>query len=230
MEPTFVVLSAPDECSYLPNERAQMRYELAPHLTPDVYMTRLREGWRRFGPIVFRNECPTCRKCQSLRVPVNSFRPSTSQRRVWARNVDDLQVRVGTPMSSPEKLALFHRFHRHGHQTKGWPTDPGHDLRLFINNPFPTEEWSYYVGERLVGVGYVDVLPEGLSAIYFFHEPDEAKRSLGTFNLLKTIEVARERRLPHVYLGYYVQGCRSLEYKARFTPNEKLNESGEWIP
>ena len=139
-----------------------------------------------------------------------------------------MDVRIGQPASSPDKLDLFHRFHRHGHQTKGWSADPGHDLRLFTTNPFPTEEWTYYVGERLVGVGYVDVLPEGLSAIYFFHDPHDAKRILGTFNVLKTMEIARERRFPHVYLGYYVEGCRSLEYKQRFRPNERLNDRGEW--
>jgi leucyl-tRNA---protein transferase len=228
MQEVLVVLSAPDECSYLPTETAQMRYELALDLTPADYLARLQEGWRRFGPIVFRNECPACRKCQSLRVPVDTFRPSTSQRRAWSRNVGELNLTVGTPASSPEKVALFQKFHHHGHQAKGWSPDPGHDLRLFINNPFPTEEWSYRVGERLVGVGYVDALSEGLSAIYFFHDPDEGQRSLGTFNILHLIEAARVRRLPHVYLGYYVQGCRSLEYKDRFRPNERLNELGEW--
>jgi len=96
-------------------------------------------------------------------------------------------------------------------------------------NPFPTEEWSYWVDSKLVGVGYVDALPEGLSAIYYFHEPAEHSRSLGTFNVLKIIEAARQRGLPHVYLGYYVEGCRSLQYKARFRPNEIIL-NGRWTP
>ena len=98
---------------------------------------------------------------------------------------------------------------------------------MFLTNPFPTEEWSYWVDDKLVGVGYVDALPEGLSAIYYYHEPTEHSRSLGTFNILKIIEAARQRGLPHVYLGYYVKGCRSLEYKARFRPNEILFD-GRW--
>ena len=228
MKDTLVFLSARDQCSYLPDRVVQMRYEMAPGLTAPGYMERLKDGWRRFGPIMFRNECPSCRMCRSLRVPVDTFRPSTSQRRVWGANVGQVDVRFAEPSPSPEKLDLFRRFHRHGHETKGWPVDPGHDLRLFTTNPFPTEEWTYYMKDRLVGVGYVDVLPEGLSAIYFFHDPHEARRSLGTFNVLKTIDVARERRLPHVYLGYYVDGCRSLEYKQRFRPNERLNDQGAW--
>ncbi len=90
-------------------------------------------------------------------------------------------------------------------------------------------EWCYYLGEKLVGVGYVDCLPKCLSAIYFFHDPDERKRSLGTYNVLSIIRKAAEWRLPPpYYLGYFVEGCRSLEYKARFCPHEVLNAKGEW--
>ena len=132
------------------------------------------------------------------------------------------------------RLELFKAFHEHGHQMKGWPA-PGNDidgeaesrLELFLRNPFRTEEWTYWIGDRLVGVGYVDALAEGLSAIYFFHDPREHRRSLGTFNILKVIEAAGRRDLPQVYLGYYVEGCRSLEYKARFRPNEILSD-GRW--
>jgi arginine-tRNA-protein transferase len=96
---------------------------------------------------------------------------------------------------------------------------------MLLSNPFPTEEWSYWIGDRLLGVGYVDVLAEGLSAIYFFHDPTEHGRSLGTLNILHMIEAARGRGLSHVYLGYYVKGCRSLEYKARFRPNEVFKDA-----
>ena len=102
---------------------------------------------------------------------------------------------------------------------------------MFVRNPFPTEEWNYRIGGRLVGVGYVDVLSQGLSAIYFFHDPQEHKRSLGTVNILHIIEAARQRGLPHVYLGYYVKGCRSLEYKTRFRPHELfVNDAWEAVP
>ena len=92
------------------------------------------------------------------------------------------------------------------------------------------EEWRYLLNGRLVGVGYVDALPDGLSAIYYFSDPDERSRSLGTFNVLSIIEEAGRRGLPWVYLGYYVKGCRSVEYKARFAPNEVLGADGTWGP
>jgi leucyl-tRNA---protein transferase len=216
-------------CEYLPAEQSQFRYELVPGLRIDTYTRRLLAGWRRIGPVVFRPDCAECRKCESLRVLVRTFRLSASQRRVWKRNEGDVQVRIAEPSVEVERQTLFARFHEHGHQAKGWPAARESRLDSFLRNPFPTEEWSYRVDNTLVGVGYVDALPEGLSAIYYYHEPTEFRRSLGTFNILKIIESARQRGLPHVYLGYYVAGCRSLEYKARFRPNEKLVD-GRWTP
>ena len=205
----------------------QLRYAIDPGLRAADYMDLLRQGWRRFGPIVFRPECPSCRMCQSLRVPVSAFRASASQRRVWKTN-QDVAIRIGAPSVTPEKRDLFVRFHQHGQETKGWPTDGGVDLDLFVQNPFATEEWGYYLGDRLVAVGYVDALPDGLSAIYCYHDPVAGRRSLGTYNILAMIAGAAARGLPHVYLGYYVAGCRSLEYKARFCPNEVLGPDGGW--
>lgn len=95
--------------------------------------------------------------------------------------------------------------------------------------PFAVEEWQYRLRGHLVGVGYVDPLPHSLSAIYFFHDPNVRERSLGTFNVMSVLESARQRGLEFVYLGYFVEGCRSLEYKARFTPNEVRDPIGNWV-
>ena len=168
--------------------------------------------------------------CQSLRVPVTTFQPRENQRRAWNRNHGSVTVRIDSPSVSDAKLDLFARFLQHGHEAKGWPANHGDDLGLLLANPFPTEEWCYYLDDRLIAVGYVDALPEGLSAIYFYHDPAERHRSLGTYNVLSILESARARGLPHVYLGYYVEGCRSLDYKGRFRPNEVLSGNGSWEP
>lgn len=230
MERRATFVSALTRCEYLPDRQWRLRYEIRPGIDERGYMEMMRAGWRRIGPALFRPECPACRMCRSLRVPAETFVPSASQRRVWKRNARDIAIRIDRPSLSAEKAALFARFHDHGHETKGWPGRDDASLPLFLENPFPIEEWTYYAGARLVGVGYVDVLPDGLSAIYFYHDPGEHRRSLGTFNVLALIASARQRRLPHLYLGYYVQGCRSLEYKARFRPNEVLGVDGAWTP
>ena len=228
MERIVSFTTPPSRCEYLHDQQCELRYELFANLRSADYMRRLKEGWRRIGPVMFQPTCRGCRKCLTLRVPVASFRPSESQRRAWKTNERAVNLRIGAPLIAPERLELFSKFHEHGHLTKGWPAPEPEEsaLDLYVLNPFPTEEWSYWIDDRLVGAGYVDALSEGLSAIYFFHDPAHHRRSLGTFHILQMIDAARQRLLPHVYLGYYVEGCRSLEYKARFRPNEILTEAG----
>jgi arginine-tRNA-protein transferase len=225
-------IAPPSPCEYLPDAVARLEYVQVEQMTPGEYLELLRRGWRRFGHVLFRPACPSCRKCQSMRVPVAAFRPRRTQRRVWAANVDTVTIAIGQPPASPppEVRALYEKFHRYQHAAKGWPEPEGDGAEGFVPNPIPTEEWRYSVNGRLVGVGYVDALSEGLSAIYFFYDPDDRHRSLGTFNVLSIIEEARRRGLPWVYLGYYVEGCRSLEYKGDFTPNEVLVSDGTWAP
>jgi len=227
VESRLAFLSPPSPCEYLPDRDWQLHYEVVRRATPAEYMERLEHGWRRFGRVLFRPSCPSCQMCWSLRVPVDRFRPSRSQRRAWNVNQRDVTIRIAAPTATFAKIDLFERYHEHQHAFKQWPPTEAHGLERFTDNPFRTEEWCYHVGDRLVAVGYVDVLPGGLSAIYFYYDPQERHRSLGTFNILAILEAARHRNLPHVYLGYYVEGCRSLEYKARFRPNEVL-KGDDW--
>ena len=163
MESALTFFSDVSACEDLPDRLWQLRYELDPYLRPVDYTERLQQGWRRVGYAMFRPECPSCRMCQSLRVPVATFRPNSSQRRAWNRNQGEVTVRVGEPSLSEDRLDLGARFHQHGHETKGWPAEAGGDPGILLQNPFPTEEWTYYLGDRLIGVAYVDPLPEGLS-------------------------------------------------------------------
>jgi leucyl-tRNA---protein transferase len=223
-------IAAPSPCEYLPDQVWQLRYDVARRLTRDEFAVRLEKGWRRFGHAMFRPECPSCRRCQSLRVPVSTFQPSHSQQRAWKANARDVTVDIGTPSASREHRALYEKFHRRQHRAKGWPAPDAHGADTFLDNPFDTEEWRYTLEGRLVGVGYVDRVPHALSAIYFYYDPDERSRSLGTYNVLSILARARVLDVPHVYLGYYVEGCQSLAYKANFQPNEVLDADGKWAP
>jgi leucyl-tRNA---protein transferase len=234
MRTLFTFTSPPESCSYLPAETSSLRYEIAGELTAAEYEARLLAGWRRFGYALFRPACPHCQKCLSLRVPASAFAPDRSQRRCLAANDTDVTLLIGPPVLTDDKLELYDKFHEAQAERVGWPYHgpKGADdyAEAFVDNPFPIQEWCYYLGPKLVGVGYVDRLAAGLSLIYFFHDPDERKRGLGTYNVLSAIRVAAEWQLPHVYLGYFVAGCRSLEYKGRFRPNEALAPDGTWNP
>lgn len=230
MQSLLRFVAPPGPCEYLPGQTWQLEYEFVRQLSTDEYSVRLMDGWRRFGHAMFRPACPVCRRCQSLRIPSAAFQPTRSQRRAWNANHGHVRLQIGTPEATPAKMALRETYQTFQHDAKGWPLEGADYEEMFISNPFPTEEWCYYDGDRLIAVGYVDRLAAGLSAIYFFYDPKERHRSLGTFNVLSVIQAARDRGLPHVYLGYYVEGCRSLEYKDRFRPNEIRRPDGQWGP
>jgi arginine-tRNA-protein transferase len=219
-------------CVYLPDQVCRKEYLCVTALERDEYMALLLAGWRRFGRTLFRPRCPACSACRSLRVDPVRFRPDRSQRRCRKRNEGEVRLEIGSPSVTREKMALFDRFHEERSEARDWPAhgpETAWDYAArFVDNPFPTQEWRYSLDGTLVGIGYVDELPGGLSAIYFGYEPVHRARSLGTWNVLSLIDRARALGLPHVYLGYCVQGCPSLEYKGRFRPHELLDVDGRW--
>jgi arginine-tRNA-protein transferase len=82
---------------------------------------------------------------------------------------------------------------------------------------------------RLVGASLTDYIRSGLSGVYKFFEPEDDRRSLGTFIILWHTARARELGLPYVYLGYWIRDCRKMTYKARFAPLERL-DGAFWRP
>src|SRR5262245_37218818 len=232
MESLFTYVAPPSRCGYLPEQRWSLEYEFVSELTAAEYLQRMEAGWRHFGRMLFRPRCARCTACRSLRIVVEKFHPDRSQRRARKANAGDVRVGVGTPSVSREKLDLYDRYHAFQAEHRDWPEHDAKDTESyadsFVRNPFPVQEWCYYLGKRLVGVGYVDDLPGCLSAIYFFYDPELRERSLGTYNVLSLVEQAARRRLRHVYLGYYVAGCPSMEYKPRFRPNQLLGTDGRW--
>jgi len=232
MAAAFQFTSPPHPCGYLPDRLATLEYEYHAIWSAAEYETYVGRGWRRFGHAAFHPVCANCRACQPLRILVDEFVPNRSQRRAWQLNESAVALRIGKPAISQPKLDLHYRYHNFQADVKGWPSARRRDQEdyaaSFVDHPFPTEEWCYFLDGRLVGVGYVDALPRSLSAIYFYYEPEERGRSLGTYNVLQVLDQARRRGLPHVHLGYFVAGCRSMAYKATFLPNEVLGEDGRW--
>ena len=232
MESLLRFLAPAGPCGYLPHETWRLEYEFFSELSAAEYLKRMENGWRRFGFSVFRPQCPACNACRSLRVLADRFQPNRSQRRVRKANERAIRLQIDSPRVTRAKLDLYDRYHDMQSDVKGWPRHEAKDKNSysnsFVENPFPTEEWCYFLEDRLVGVGYVDHLPSALSAIYFFHDPGERPRSLGTWNVLQVIERAQELNIPYVYLGYFVEGCPSMQYKASFRPNQVLSPDGNW--
>jgi leucyl-tRNA---protein transferase len=233
MELALEFVSPAGTCGYLPDRQWQFENAFVASMTPAEYQARMEQGWRRFGRTLFRPRCPSCTLCQSLRIDVGRFRPNRSQRRNRTLNSGIVIPTIGSPVVAADTLELYDRYHAHQTEMKGWPghfsSDPVSYFDSFVDQPFPVEEWRYHLNERLVGVGYVDRLPGALSAIYFFSDPAERVRGLGTWNVLAVIERAAQLAIPNVYLGYHIEECPSLSYKANFAPNQKRSPDGLWL-
>jgi arginine-tRNA-protein transferase len=209
-----------------------MEYEIVSSLTAQDYKERLADRWRRSGYIFFRPQCNSCNACEPIRTIVEDFCPNRSQRRVLKANETVTSFKIVTPQLTEEHIDLYDRHHRHHANQKNWPK-PHREriiehLRMLSEKSYPTEEWDFFHAEKLVAVCYVDVIADGLSGIYFYHDPDLRNLSLGTWMCLSMIERARTLALPYIYLGYLVRGCRSMEYKANFQPYEILGLDGIW--
>ena len=87
----------------------------------------------------------------------------------------------------------------------------------------------YYDQERLLAIGWIDILPKMLSSVYFIFDPDEAPRRLGIFSLLYEIEYASRLEKPWLYLGYWVEDSPKMSYKSDFQPAELLFNK-KWVP
>lgn len=221
------ILETPRPCSYLPEQKASLDLRVLVDVTPDELDAMLARGWRRFGAVYFRPACAACDECVTLRIPTASFVPSKSQRRAM-KNAAGLRRTVGVPVVDDERLELYRRWHEAREERRGWESSELDAERYAFDFAFPhpcVREVAFHDpadGGRLVGLGIVDETPSAMSAVYFFWDPSRAPASLGVANVVSLVEDARAKGKAHVYLGYRVEGCRSLEYKSHFRPHELL--------
>lgn len=234
MELEFKYLAQPGPCVYLPEEIWRLEYAFASGMSRNDYQNLINQRWRRFGYVLFRPQCPSCNACIPIRVIADCYRPNRSQRRVIKANEGSVRLEVTAGGVTPEKVELYVRHHAHHALQKGWPlpSEQGaaEHISAILEGPLAVEEWCYSIDDTLVAVSYMDVLSDGFSGIYYFYEPAFNERSLGTWIIISMIRRAAQMGLPYAYLGYFIKGCRSMEYKGLFDPSEILEADGTWRP
>ncbi len=231
-------LTAPSPCPYLPGQEERKVFtHLVGERAAELNDLLTHGGFRRSQSIAYRPACENCRGCVSVRVVVEDFKPTRSMRRIIARNADIASdLRAGAPTS--EQYSVFRSYLDARHRDGGMADMTVLDYAMMVEDSHvetriveyrrrqPHRPLKGRGGGELLAVALTDVLGDGLSMVYSFFESEHAPRSLGTFMILDHIERARRMDLPYVYLGYWVQGSRKLDYKGRFLPQERLTPEG----
>ena len=231
-------LTSPSPCPYLAGkEERKVFTHLVGKRARELNDVLTQGGFRRSQTIAYRPACENCRGCVSVRVIVDDFRPTASMRRIMRANRDLVGRQISNRPSS-EQYSLFRRYLEARHGDGGMIDMSVLDYSMMVEDSHVETRMVEYrrrgpdtaINGRgqgdIIAVSLTDVLGDGLSMVYSFFDPAMPERSLGTFMILDHIARAKAAGLRYLYLGYWVEGSRKMDYKARFLPQERLLPQG----
>ncbi|PID55749.1 arginyltransferase [candidate division KSB3 bacterium] len=207
-------------CPYLPDRRWMTHSFYADTLSPAFYECLTAKGFRRSGQAFYQNHCPDCAACLPIRINVQRFSPSRSQRRVLTKNLDISYTRCRAVFESRD-FELYAKYLRHRHPESPNTTREGY-VSFLIESPIQTEIMRYHLKGHLVGLGWIDLMPTSLSSVYFAFDPEFSSRSLGTYSILQQIKLAQRLGKEWLQLGFWVAASQKMSYKRNFRPCEIL--------
>lgn len=218
------------DCSYIEGKQAKTVFvDPKAEIDQELYSELSHIGFRRSGKHIYRPHCDGCNSCVSIRIPVESYAPTRSQRRIINKNKDVTVTRADLSFSE-EYFALYCRYIEQRH-SDGDMYPP--EQSQFVSFLVESQQRSYFYEFRLscgqlIAIALVDDLDDGISAVYTFFEPSLSQRSLGSYAILWQIQQAQQQQLQYLYLGYWVQECNKMNYKTNFRPMELLI-NGRWL-
>lgn len=227
--PQFFYTTAPLPCPYVAGRtERKVVTEITGAEAESLHDKLSRAGFRRSHNIAYAPVCPSCSACIPIRIPVATFQPDRTLRKIARANAE-MEGYEAPARASAEQFQLFQRYQQARHGDGDMSTMSFYDYRAMVEDT-PIETMLVEFREpddRLLGACLTDKLGDGLSAVYSYFMPGLEKRSLGTLTILWLVERARVLGLPYVYLGYWVRESRKMAYKARFRPSEIL-VGGQW--
>lgn len=227
----------PHGCGYLPNRKAEMLFgSPATAMSNDLYGRLAQAGFRRSGERVYLPHCRSCDACKPIRIEASRFTPRRRHRRILKRNAD-LEMRRCEAKITPQSLNLYERYIANKHRSGNMYPASAEQFENFLlsewgNTHFfefhlTADEGDSKAGD-LVAVAVTDMVEDAMLAVYTFYDPRHANRSLGMHCILKQIEQTKINNLAHLYLGYWVQQSKKMDYKASYKPHQLLIKN-RWV-
>ena len=219
-------------CDYFADRTSAYYFAESVSAPPEVlYAALCSHGWRRQGRAIYQPACTGCKECISCRVNTEQFQPDPTMRRTLRRN-SDLELTIKKiPKDTQELYDLYLKYISARH--------PNSIMRNYSEDEFQKALFDtccatcileYRLNTKLVCAAITDVLPIGLSAVYTFFDPLLSSRSLGTYSILRQIDLTqRLTSAKYLYLGYWLPSVRNMSYKTRFQPAEVFWNQ-QWQP
>ncbi|PHZ83725.1 arginyltransferase [Paremcibacter congregatus] len=232
--PRFYV-TAPHPCPYLEDRLERKIFTEINEQNPEgLHESLAKVGFRRSQDIAYRPNCENCAECKSVRIPVNAFTPSRTQRRLINLNAD-LVSDILPNKATQEHYDLLSRYLAVRHAEGGMVNMSYDEYEAMVEcSPISTNLIEYRLPAtsdapgKLIAVCLTDSMSDSISMVYSFFDvsPDNKKRSIGTYLVLDHVARAQVTQLSHVYLGYWVKESPKMAYKMKFKPLEVLSTEG----
>jgi len=221
-------------CGYLPNKLAQSLIAAPQHLVnTDIYSGLIQQGFRRSGKFVYRPHCEHCQECIPVRIILDAFSPNRSQKRAFKQH-QQLTTTLLPVGFYEEHYTLYAAYQktRHSDELKETDSDkPDNDVEQYqsflCQSNVETILVEFRDQEQLKMVSVIDIVHDGISAVYTFYDTTDPKASYGTYNIMWQATWAQSLNLPYLYLGYWIKDSQKMAYKQNYKPLEKLID-GIW--
>ncbi|MDI1298526.1 arginyltransferase [Methylotenera sp.] len=225
-------------CGYLPNKLAQSLIATPQHLIDaHIYSGLIQQGFRRSGKFAYRPHCESCRECIPVRVKLNDFVPNRSQKRAFKQH-QTLTTTILPIAYHEEHYELYaaYQLARHAESEKNSELESEQDTetekieqyRSFLcQTNVESVMVEFRENNQLKMVSVIDIVFDGISAVYTFYDTSDTHASLGTYNVLWQAEWAKTLNFPYLYLGYWIRESKKMAYKQNYKPLEMLID-GEW--
>jgi leucyl-tRNA---protein transferase len=234
-------VTTPYKCGYLPNKMAQSLIA-APHylVDTDIYSGLIQQGFRRSGKFAYRPHCEHCNACIAIRVVLDEFKPARSQKRAYKHHAD-LSVRImplGYHQSHFELYTSYQQLrhaddelsqHTEAHKTAEIQNDADQYRQFLCMSNVESLMIEFRDAKNQVKiVSVVDIVSDGVSAVYTFYDATQRQASYGTHSIMWQAQWTKSLGLPYLYLGYWIEDSQKMAYKQAFKPQQRLIE-GEWL-